>query len=99
MLFEKAPEMQIIWHFRLVHIFRNWVATHADGGIPWPKGMSDDNIKPLPRNDMFDVYKAHTCTCTVCKTALRNLKILRGTMVAATALAILKGGHSGYDHY
>lgn len=76
---------------RLVRQFRRWVRYNAGGGFPWPDGKSDDNTQFIPKEDLFDVFKAHTCTCSICKRALQNLKIARVFLCGALGLSLVEG--------
>lgn len=70
---------------------RQWIIDCAGGGVPWPKGMSDSDLKASSYDELFDIYKMHTSMCTVCKGAVRNLKMMRVVTIGAAIVAFLKG--------
>lgn len=88
-------------HDVAIYEFRQWLANKAGGGPVW--GGKNNNMpavkgatmlsalsKPLPPAELFNAYEQHTKDCTMCLTALRNLKIIRTVSLLGIGLITLQ---------
>lgn len=90
--FIQCSTKQFIGFCRLVSLFRDWFQKNAGGAIPWPNGLSESDATVLPHNELFDVWRAHTQMCSICKRALRNIKRTRNTVGMLAVISCLAGG-------
>jgi lipoprotein signal peptidase len=74
--------------------YRTWLRLFAGGRIPY----QHDRVLPSVNSDIvFDVWNAHTKSCSVCQEAVGNLKKARfATFFVATCLGVLRPASSDF---
>merc|ERR1711871_1255321 len=76
-------------HDRQISHFRQWIYKKAGGGVKWGKAALNMGLPSRLRSDeLFDVYRAHTENCKVCKDASSNIKMIRNFSLG-TSLVLL----------
>ena len=68
--------------------FRKWLQYSAGGGVPWAPGTPPMPPREMNKDVLFDVYNAHTKNCAICMEALKNLKMARNSLFAASFFTI-----------
>jgi phenylpropionate dioxygenase-like ring-hydroxylating dioxygenase large terminal subunit len=68
--------------------FRKWLQYSAGGGVPWAPGSTPMPQREMNKEILFDVYNTHTKNCKICMDALKNLKMARNGLFAASFVTI-----------
>jgi phenylpropionate dioxygenase-like ring-hydroxylating dioxygenase large terminal subunit len=84
---------------KMVIALRHWLRHRAGGGIPWQAVISSaapappgrEQLAPLGREQLFDVWHTHTQHCTACLGAYRRIQRLIGVGWILAVLSLAAG--------
>jgi Pheophorbide a oxygenase len=73
--------------------YRTWIRKLAGGFVPYRHNHHNTLVEPSVGNVVFDQWNGHTKYCSICQSALKNIRTARfASFVVAALMAVVRPG-------